>query len=196
MTERNQINPAIDGLFDIYEHEHAIETIKDWAGHPDSQYTESQAETVDRLMVKPLWEWIGRQGNHAARRTDVLSALELVECAESDIVYGLRYRQKIYPEHVRKLDYLWREFQRIVGSATFFADDARVKAEDERRIGQSIRQSINAGAPRRKDVTKEALDKFLYDYEAKHGRTWGWKSAACIEFDIDFKTLNSRIISE
>jgi hypothetical protein len=98
----------------------------------------------------------------------------------------LRDRQKVYPEYVDKLDGLWREFQRIVGTGTILG--RRIKQEKA-----SKRQSINASQPRKKEVTKDALDKFKDEFYAKHGRDWGWKTTCCIEFGIDIKTLNDRL---
>jgi hypothetical protein len=186
MTKTKLPSPAIDGLFDIYGQQHAIEVIRDWASVPDNRYTESDAKTIEDLVVDPLWEWIGQQGDNAKNRLDVKAAAELAEYAENDIVYGFRYRQKVYPEYVDKLDALWRELQRIVGAGTILGD--RIKQEKA-----SERQSINASQPRKKEVTKDALDKFKDEFDAKHGGTRGWKKSACIEFGIDLKTLNDRL---
>lgn len=186
MTKTKLRSPAIDGLFDVYGQQHAIEVIRDWASVPDNRYTESHAKNIEELVVDPLWEWIAQQGDNAKNRVDVTAAAELAESAENDIVYGFRYRQKVYPEHVDKLDALWREFQRIVGADTIIGD--RIKQEKA-----SERQSINASQPRKKEVTKDALDKFKDEFGAEHGRTWGWKKSACIEFGIDRKTLNERL---
>jgi hypothetical protein len=186
MTETKPKSGAIDGLFDIGEHEHAISVIGDWASFPDREYTDSYAKTIEAQLVAPLWEWIAEQGANANRRIDMLAAMELVECAENDIAYGFRYRQKVYPEHVKKLDYLWREFQRVVGAGAILEIDAT-----KRKRSNTNRK--NATGPRRRDVTKDELLKYKDEFESKNGRAWGWKTAAWLEFAIDFKTINDRI---
>ncbi|HOX60029.1 MAG TPA: hypothetical protein PLC99_24395 [Verrucomicrobiota bacterium] len=187
MSKSKRRNPALDALFDIYEQQRAIEVIRDWASLPDNRYTESDADTIKELLVDPLWEWIEQQGDNTTRRADVAAAIELVECADSDIVYGFRYRQKVHPCHIDELDRLWREFQRIVGA------DMITGVLIQQEVASS-RQSKNASKPRKKEVTKASLDKFRDTFEAEYGRSWGWKKAACIEFEIDLKTLNSRLI--
>jgi hypothetical protein len=70
----------------------------------------------------------------------------------------------------------------------FSADDFRALI----RAQNSVLASERASKPR-KPVTKPALIAFKEKYEGDHGKTRGWKTAACLEFRIDLKTLNKRM---
>jgi hypothetical protein len=176
-------------LVDIGGQEHAIEVIREWATCAPADYQEQEAETIERLLVGPLWRWIGQQGEGAERRIDVRAAVDLATYAAEDIAYSFRYRQKLYPEQVNKLDGLWREFQRVVGVGS-------AMCEQRKRTELSGRQSLAASQKRKAAVTKEALAKFKDNFEARYGTSRGWKKAACAEFKIDNKTLNTRISRE
>lgn len=176
-------------LVDIGGQEHAIEVIREWADCASVDYQERDAETIERLLVGPLWRWIGQQGEGAERRSDVQAAMALATYADEDIAYSLRYRQKLYPEHINKLDGLWREFQRVVGVGS-------AMCEQRKRVELSRRQSLAASQKRKAAVTHEALTKFRDNFEARYGTSRGWKKAACAEFKIDNKTLNNRIYQE
>lgn len=183
-------NPSkdFDALLDVCCQESAIETIGDWASCPEAAYQESWAKTIENLLVTPLYWWIGQQKDAKPGRVDIAAARELAEYAWMDIAYGLMQRQKLWPEHVSKLDALWKEFQRQVGWGAILDTEHRQKR---------VVKTASAGGRGRwktKDLpTKITLEKFREDFYAKEGKFRGWKKVACIQFSIDIKTLNKII---
>jgi hypothetical protein len=45
----------------------------------------------------------------------------------------------------------------------------------------------------RKDVTLSEITEFRESFTTRHGREWGWKKAAALQFDVDMKTINGRL---
>ena len=70
-------------------------------------------------------------------------------------------------------------------------------AERQRKIvmGESNSESHakSAAANRKKLVTKAKLENFRDRFEGDKGTLRGWKKGACLEFEIDTKTLNKRM---
>ena len=189
MVAENKLRSKFQGLLDVGYQESVIALLRDWSNCLDSEYMESEAKTVELELIEPLWWWIAEQGKQNLRRTDVVAAVALAECAASDITYGFRYRQKIYPEHVSKLDHLWKELQRQIGWGAIFETDRR-KTEVAKR------NTVAARSPRKKTVTKAALIEYKKKFEYKNGGERGWKKAAALEFSIDVKTVSSRLLEE
>jgi hypothetical protein len=182
-NSKSDLTEKFEALLDVGYQERGIEVIRVWADCPESAYETGWAKIVTELLIDPLYWWIGTQKGN---RLEVRAAEDLAEYARLDIAYGLQCRQKLYPEHISKLDALWKEFQRQIGCGALYDADLR-------RTRTSRRQSMRASAPRKKQVTKEALEKFSEKYSYNHGTKRGWKMAACLEFGIDFKTLKKRI---
>lgn len=180
---KSDLSKKFEALLDIRYQERGIEVMREWAGCPESAYEADWASTVKELLIDPLYWWIGTQ---KCNLIEVRAAKELAEYASLDVAYGLRHRQKLYPEHISRLETLWKEFQRLVGCGALYDADLR-------RTRTSKQQSERARAPRKKQVTKAALEIFFKNFLYRNGTERGWKKAACIEFGIDYKTLRKRI---
>ncbi|MBZ0144333.1 MAG: hypothetical protein K8F56_12190 [Rhodocyclaceae bacterium] len=177
-----------EALLDIGYQESAIETISDWASCRDVDYQEAWAKTIRDLLVEPLYWWIAQQKEGKHRRIDVAAGEELATYAWMDIGYGFSQRQQLYPEHVSKLDSLWKEFQRVVGAGA-------VAHEEMKRSKTSRAQSERARKKRKELPSKTDLTDFRETHYAKRGTDWGWRSKACRKFGISDKTLK-KIVPE
>jgi len=171
-----------EALLDIYYQRSAIETISDWASCRDADYQEVWAKTIKELLVAPLYWWIAQQQEGKHRRIDVAAAEELAEYAWMDISYGFSQRQQLYPEHVSKLDQLWKEFQRVFGAGAI--------ADEELRSNKTSRAQSERARNNRKELpSKTDLTGFRETYYAQHGHYWGWRRRASRKFGISDKTL-------
>lgn len=63
--------------------------------------------------------------------------------------------------------------------------------KDKRKLSRA--QQDRASGPRKKNVTKQALEKYREEFIYKNGQERGWKTAARLDFGIDLKTLNKRM---
>ncbi len=185
---KSDLSKKYEALLDVGYQEHAIDVLREWVACPDSAYEESWAGTVKSLLIDPLWWWIGEQRvPRAGQRIDVAAAMALAEYAAEDIAYGFRHRQQLYPEHISKLDALWKEYQRQVGWGTIAETNIRSDCD-------SKRQSKRASNLRKPDVTKEALEEFRESYIKKQKTSvWGWQSAASRKFNVSTKTIRDRM---
>lgn len=76
-----------------------------------------------------------------------------------------------------------------ISEALFSNASANVKAKQE----TVRRNKVNGTGLKRPEVTKETLLNYRNQYEAKHGRTHGWKKTACWELGITLNTLDRRL---
>jgi len=180
-TPRDQ-KKDFEALLDVGYQESAIETISNWASCRAVDYQKTWAKTIGELLVDPLYWWIAQQKDGKHQRIDVAAAADLAEYAWMDIGYGFSLRRQLFPEHVSKLDRLWKEFQRVVGAGA-------VAHEELRRSKESRAQSKRARNNRKELPSKTDLTDFRERHYAKHGTYWGWRSKACGEFGISDKTL-------
>jgi len=70
-----------------------------------------------------------------------------------------------------------------VAMLAFQAHELMTRAEQSRR-GKVLRKA---------DLTREDVAAFKADFERKHKKSRGWKTAAALEFDTDLRTISKRI---
>lgn len=88
-------------LIDSEERDHALDALRE--GGP----ADAMADTVERLFVAPLMEWIDSEYQRTGKyHAGALAGMRLLSAAE-EIVYRCRHDQTIVPEHFDALAERW-----------------------------------------------------------------------------------------
>lgn len=176
--------PIWHTLFDDYFRESTIAVLRERAGVPARSYTPEDADTLEKLLVKPLYAWMDTFGKERLRLTEIVAADDVLECVCLDVAYGFRYRQQIEREHVDKLDRLWTEFQRLAGVAI-------VADQEQTRIKASMRNAKNAKGRHKPSVTGCNIREFKAKYGCDNGKDYGWQAAAAKHFKVTRYTIKA-----
>lgn len=81
------------------------------------------------------------------------------------------------------------EARKAGAMAVFLEHWDDLKAQQRHKASQSAR----AKAPRKKEITKEKLEQYRAKFHKENGKLQGWKKCACLEYNVDLKTLNKRM---
>lgn len=176
--------PIWHTLFDDYFRESTIDVLRERAGVPARSYTIEDAETLEKLLVEPLYAWIDAFGKDHRRLTEIVAAGAVLECVSLDVAYGFKYLQQIEAAHIDKLDRLWTEFQRLAGIA-IAADQEQARIEAGRRNAQ------NAKGRHKPQVRGPAIREFKAKHEYDKGTAYGWIAAAATHFKVDRNTIKA-----
>ena len=176
--------PTWHALFDDYFREHTIRVLQERAKVPAQSYTIEDADTLEKLLVEPLYDWMDAFGKDNRRLSEISAADDVLECVRLDVAYGFKYRQQIEREHIDKLDRLWAEFQRLAGVAL-------VADQEQARIKASMRNAKNAQGRHKPHATGVAIRKFKSLFEYDKGTTRGWLVAATKHFNVDRNTIKA-----
>jgi hypothetical protein len=177
-------NAYVHELLDDYFRESTIDTLRERASAPEQRYTVEDAETLERLLLTPLYDWMDTHGLGWHGFSGGSAADDLIECIKLDIAYGFRNRQHVPVERIDKLDRLWQNFQRL-------AAIDRV-ADQERKKIEVIKRSVKGGRGRKKpQVTGPELRKFRDEYIAQHGFERGWKKSAAEHLKVTRATITA-----
>lgn len=177
------------GLFDDYCREHTVRVLRERAGVAEGNYESADAETLELLLVAPLYAWMDHFGKDLRRLTEIVAADELIECATLDIGYGFRYRQHIPAEHIDKLDRLWTEFQRLAALAV-------VADENKKRTVAAKRNAKNATGRHKPNASGVAIRVFKEEFTYENGRSHGWIAAAANHFKVHRNTIKAHVNDE